>query len=571
MAIQRFKLVFNNARIPLVSSQASRAVFVPGIEAGSRAVQGASGGKESTMDYQAAQLIYAENVMPVPSGIRSVGYEQRVAPTVNTDFDSIFALRDADEATVLYSPSAGKNYIYDDVAAAWSSTTHAEIFTPLTVKTGYDPANSKVTYAYVDGFTFVCFSRLLASDDSDMSIMVWDAVTKTLQPAGALLVNLPYPAGEIDGISSSNGYLLIFSGISVAWAGFNGTAFDYQIYANGALTGSGWQTPEDIKAPITALIGLPGGFVIFTGKNAIASNYHAQSLGTPWVFREVPNAGGLESYEQATVEGSKGTIIAYTTSGLQTISLNSSEIEHSEVADFVATRTIERYNLESHQFTRGSTNLDFYVKLSNVANRYTVISYGTYPKVYSFALVYDSALKRWGKLRMVHRDCFYWNYGVVQGSLTYAALGDIPYNYSDEPPLTTYAATSQYSNALTAAQHSLAFLKASGEVVIADWSNSLRDSTDEAVAIIGRVQLTRTSNVQFNRTEIEGLRTGQVLVAPSYDGANLATPVELVTIQADNLLRVDGGMIDCKNFNLIVQGTFDLSTIIIEGTTSGRV
>lgn len=568
MTIQRFKLAFNNARIPLVSSQASRAVFVPGIEAGSRAVQGAAGSKESTMDYQAAQLIYAENVMPVPTGIRSVGYSQQVAPTVNTAFDSVFALRDENENTVLYSPSAGKNYIYDDVAAAWTTTAHNEIFYPLTVKTGYDPANSRVTYAYVDGFTFVCFSRLLASDDSDMSIMVWDTATKELKPAGALLASLPYSAGEIDGISSSNGYLLIFSGLSVAWAGFNGTAFDYQIYANGALTGSGWQTPEDIKAPITALIGLPGGFVIFTGKNAIAANYHAQSLGTPWVFREVPNAGGLESYEQATVEGSRGTIVAYTTSGLQTISLNSSEIEHSDVADFIATRLIERYNLESHQFTRGATNLDFYVKLSNVANRYTVISYGTYPKVYSFALVYDSALKRWGKLRMVHRDCFYWNYGVLQGDLTYAALGDISYDY---PELTTYDATAEVSNAFTAAQHSLAFLKASGEVVIADWSNSLRGSTDEAVAIIGRVQLTRTSNVQFNRTEIEGLRTGEVLVAPSYDGANLAAPVELVTIQADNLLRVDGGMIDCKNFNLIVQGTFDLSTIIIEGTTSGRV
>lgn len=568
MAIQRFKLAFNNARIPLVSSQASRAVFVPGIEASSRAIQGASGSRESTQDYQAAQLIYAENVMPIPTGIRSVGYSQRIAPTINTDFDSIFALRDENENTVLYSPGAGKNYIYDNVASAWTTTTHATIFSPLTVKTGYSPANSRVTYAYVDGFTFVCFSRLVASDDSDMSIMVWDSATKTLQPAGALIANLPYPIGEIDGISSSNGYLLIFSGLSVAWAGFNGTAFDYQIYANGAFTGAGWQTPEDIQAPITALISLPGGFVIFTGKNAIAANYNAQTLGTPWVFREIPNAGGLESYEQATVEGSRGTLVAYTTAGLQTISLNSSEVDHPDVADFIATRLIERYNLESHEFTRGSTNLDFYVKLSNIANRYTVVSYGTFPGVYSFALVYDNALKRWGKLRMVHRDCFYWNYGVVQGDLTYAALGDIPYDY---PDLTTYDATTGLSNAITAAQHSLAFLKASGEIVIADWSLSLRNTTDEAVAVIGRVQLTRTSNVQFNRTEIEGLQAGEVLVAPSYDGANLATPIPLVTIQSDPLLRVDGGLIDCKNFNLIVQGTFNLSTVIIEGTTAGKV
>jgi len=568
MAIQRFKLAFNNARIPLVSTQASRAVFVPGIEASTRAIQGAVGSKESTMDYQAAQLIYAENVMPVPTGIRSVGYAQRIAPTVNDDFDSIFALRDADENTVLYSPSAGKNYIYDDVAGAWSTTSHNEIFTPLTVKTGYSPANSRVTYAYVDGFTFVCFSRLLASDDSDMSIMVWDTATKTLQPANGLLANVPYPAGEIDGISSSNGYLLLFSGLSVAWAGFNGTAFDYQIYANGNLTGSGWQTPEDIKAPITALISLPGGFVIFTGKNAIAANYHAQSLGTPWVFREIPNAGGLESYEQATVEGSKGTLVAYTTSGLQSISLNSSELDNIEVADFIATRVIERYNLESHEFTRGSTNLDFYVKVSNIANRFTVISYGTYPGVYSYALVYDGALKRWGKLRMVHRDCFYWNYGAITGSITYAAMGDISYSGQLD---VSYDSTAQQSNAFTAAQHSLAFLKASGEVLIADWSSSLRDAEDEAVAVIGRVQLTRTSNVQFNRVELEGFTAGQLLIAPSYDGANLSTPQELITIQSGPLLHVAGGMIDCKNFNLIVQGTFNLSTIIIEGTTTGKI
>ena len=568
MAIQRFKLAFNNARIPLVSSQASRAVFVPGIEASSRAIQGATGNRESTLDYQAAQLIYAENVMPVPTGIRSVGYAQQVAPTVNTDFDSIFALRDENENTVLYSPAAGKNYIYDDVASAWTTTTHNEIFAPLTVKTGYNPANSRVTYAYVDGFTFVCFSRLLASDDSDMSIMVWDTATKTLQPANGLLANVPYPAGEIDGISSSNGYLLIFSGLSVAWAPFNGTAFDYQIYANGNLTGAGWQTPEDIKAPITALISLPGGFVIFTGKNAIAANYHAQSLGTPWVFREIPNAGGLESYEQATVEGSKGTIVAYTTSGLQTISLNSSEIDHPDVADFIATRLIERYNFESHEFTRGSTNLDFYVKLSNVANRYTVVSYGTMPGIYSYALVYDNALRRWGKLRIVHRDCFYWNYGTVEAGLTYAAVGDISYS---APELTTYDATTGLSNAFTSAQHSLAFLKSTGEIIIADWSASLRDAEDSAVAVIGRVQLTRTSNVQFNRAEIEGLQSGQVLVVPSYDGANLSTPVELITIQSTPLLKVLGGLIDCKNFNLVVQGTFDLSTVILEGTTSGKM
>ena len=567
MAIQRFKVSLSNARFPLLSTQAGRAVFVPQLDSQSRLARGYVGSDESA-DYNIAQVIYSENVMPVSNGIRSVGYIQRIAPTVNTDFDSIFALRDENENTVLYSPGAGKNYIYDETAAAWTSTTHAEIFDPLTVKTGYDPVNSKVTYAYVDGKTFVCYSRLVASDDSDMSIMFWNSSTKALEPAGALIANLPFDAGTIDGISASNGYLIVYSGIEVAWAPFDGTAFNFTPYANGAFTGAGRQIPEDVQAPITAVISLAGGFLIFTSKNAIAASYHAQTLNAPWVFREVPDAGGLESYEQATVEGSLGSVVAYTTTGFQTLSLNSARADYPDVADFIAGRQIERYNFGNYKFTGGSTNLDFYVKVSNIANRYIVVSYGTFQKVYSFALVYDVALKRWGKLRMLHRDCFYWNYGIITGDLTYAALGDVNYNDSN---LSTYDATTQQSNALVSAPHGLAFMKQSGEVVIANWSNQLRNEQDTAVAIIGRVQLSRGSNIQFNRVEVEGLKSGELILVPSYDGATLSEPEVLTTITDNSLLRVAGSMIDCKNFNLIVQGTFDLSTMIIEGTTSGKI
>lgn len=567
MAIQRFKVSLSNARFPLLSTQAGRAVFVPQLDSQSRLARGYVGSDESA-DYNIAQVIYSENVMPVSNGIRSVGYTQRIAPTVNTDFDSIFALRDENENTVLYSPGAGKNYIYDETASAWTSTTHAEIFDPLTVKTGYDPVNSKVTYAYVDGKTFVCYSRLVASDDSDMSIMFWNSSTKALEPAGALIANLPFDAGTIDGISASNGYLIVYSGIEVAWAPFDGTAFNFTPYANGAFTGAGRQIPEDVQAPITAVISLAGGFLIFTSKNAIAASYHAQTLNAPWVFREVPDAGGLESYEQATVEGSLGSVVAYTTTGFQTLSLNSARADYPDVADFIAGRQIERYNFGSYKFTGGSTNLDFYVKVSNIANRYIVVSYGTFQKVYSFALVYDVALKRWGKLRMLHRDCFYWNYGIITGDLTYAALGDVNYNDSN---LSTYDATTQQSNALVSAPHGLAFMKQSGEVVIANWSNQLRNEQDNAVAIIGRVQLSRGSNIQFNRVEVEGLKSGELILVPSYDGATLSEPEVLTTITDNSLLRVAGSMIDCKNFNLVVQGTFDLSTMIIEGTTSGKI
>lgn len=568
MAIQRYKIALNAARFPLVSSQGQRAVMIPGLDLAPRTPRIFMGADEA-VDYNLAQIMYGENVMPIAEGIHSVGYKQLIAPTVNEDFDQIFALRDDAENTVLYSPSKGKNYIYDNTTSAWTTTTfaaiHGDVIDPASPNT---EATAAVTYAYVDGKTFVCYSRLLKTTGIEASILYWDPVTQALTPAGALITNLPFAAGEIDGISASNGYLIVYSGLTVAWAPFNGTAFDYEIIANGEFTGSGYQIPEDIKGVIKAVISVSGGFVIFTTKNCIAASYHSQEIVAPWVFHEVPGAGGIESYEQATVEGSLGYVIAYTTTGLQKINLNSSQDQFPDVSDFIAGRLIERYNFGNHQLTEGSTSLDFYVKLTAVANRYIVISYGTFPGIFSFALVYDNSLQRWGKLRMVHSDCFYYNYGTIEANLTYSMLGDVAYNNVN---LTTYAATTGFSNAIVAAQHGLAFLKASGEVLIADWSNQQRDVQDSAVAILGRNQLTRASNIQFNRAEIAGLISGASYIVPSYEGEDLSTPVLLEPITIGAKSATVGGLEDCRNFNLIVEGTFDLSTIIIEATTSGKV
>jgi hypothetical protein len=253
---------------------------------------------------------------------------------------------------------------------------------------------------------------------------------------------------------------------------------------------------------------------------------------------------------------------------LQKISLNSSEEAYPDVSDFIADRYIERYNFGNQILTQAATTLDMFIKVTNIANRYLVVSYGTFPKVYSFALVYDMTLRRWGKLRIIHRDCFYYNYGIASGDLSYSMLGDIPY---DSPDLGTYSSTRQQDNGIIAAQHGLAFLRADGSVQLADWSSNVKSTEDEAVVIIGRVQLTRANHTQFNRAEIEGLTSGRVFLQPSYNGRTLEAAIALTDIETDVNYRIVGDMIDCKNFNLVVEGTFNLSTMILEATTSGKI
>lgn len=564
MAVQRFKLALNAATFPLLSTHASRSVCIPALDGVARTPRTFMGSDEN-IDYNIPQIIYCENVLPTRSGIKSVGYQQVIAPTVNNDFDSIFPLRDADENTVLYSPSHGKNYIYDDVLAAWSTEDIPTIW-GLTLAAGSVPADSKVTYAYVDGKTFVCYSRLQSTTAVDMSIMQWDAATKSLIPATSIITNLPFAVGEIDGISSSSGYLLVWSGLTIAWAPFNGAAFNFEIYSSGNFTGAGYQIPEDVQGPITAIIGMPGGFIAFTTRNAIGASYHAQSIAAPWVFREIPDAGGMDNYEQATVEGSLGKLIAYTTSGMQSLSLNSAELAFPAVSDFIAARSSERYDFGNHTLVQGAVSTDLFTKLTAVGNRYIVISYGYYPGTFSFALIYDLGLKRWGKVRIVHRDCFYYTQKPVSAGLTYAMLLDV--SYADTAP-ETYAGTNLAPERVTAAQHALAFMKSTGEVVLGIWSDESR-AEDEAVAIIGRVQLTRTSNTQLNTVEAEGLKSGEIEIMPSYDGRTLAETQVLTTIESVGDFRKAGGMISCKNFNVVIEGTFDLSTLILEGTTTGK-
>ena len=564
MAINRFKIALNNSTVPLLSTQAQRAVVIPGLDSAPRAARGFTSG--DSLDYDMAKIIYAENVVPVAHGIRSVRYNQLIAATAANDFDSIFPLRDENENVVLYSPSRGKNYVYNDATSTWSDTSIETIWT-LTLDAAADPTTSTVTYAYVDGKTFVCYSRLKSNDATpvDMSIMQWDTATQALVPSTTIVTNLPFPVGEIDGISSSSGYLIVWSGITIAWAPFNGSAFDFTIYTAGSYTGAGYQIPEDVKGPISAIIGVSGGFIAFTNKNAIGASYQAQSIASPWVFREVPNAGGLDSYEQATVEGSLGKLLAYTTTGMQAISINSADTVHPDVADFITTRQTESYSFTTHTKERGSIQTDLFTKLTAIGNRYLVLSYGYYPGTYIYALIYDLALERWGKLKFIHRDCFAYSYTSLPQYVTYSALQELDYDLLGAVP---YADLTITNANITPAAHALAFLKEDGSVFVADWAQS-SNGVDSSVVIIGRVQLSRGKHIQLNRIESEGLSNGTVYVGASTDGRNIDRIEETVVVHQDTEYQIAGCLVDCKNLDIIIEGTFDLSTVILEAATSG--
>ena len=298
MAVQRFKIALNAARFPLVSTKGSRAVFIPGLDSAPRTPRDYVGNGNS-LDYDTAQVLFMQNVVPAAEGLRSVGFRLRAAsPGFGSFFDSVIPLRNDRDAIFLLSPAAGHNYVWSSVANTWVPNWWPTIWAPLVVDTSWgDFTVTKVTYAFVDGLSFVCYGRQKSTTNVDMSMLIQDPSTQNLIPATSIITNWPYQPGEIAGIASSSGYLLMYSGLSVAWAKFNGTQFDFSPYANGKFTGSGQQIPESIGGNITAIIGVSGGFIIFTTRNAVAALYNPQNLAAPWTFREIPGAGGIQTYE----------------------------------------------------------------------------------------------------------------------------------------------------------------------------------------------------------------------------------------------------------------------------------
>lgn len=574
---KRYRIALNNAQFPFVSEWGPRAVVVQSADAASRQPNAWQGSKDN-IDFNLAQVLYGENFVPVTNGLKSVSYSKIVNGIESTAFDQIFPLRDDEENTVLFSPVGGGNYRLLD--GVWNDQPCDAVVLNAGYTLETDPAGSRVTRAYVDGKTFVCYSRMLTigPPQKDASLFYWKPDTKNLVSVLhptilGIVSNLPIPAGEIDGISSSNGYLIVWSGLTVYWAPFDGTSFNFQVYANGEVTGAGSQIPEDIKGHITAITPVARGFIIWTTKNAVAAIYNANNFASPWIFAEVKGCGGVESFEQVSeTGGNNGDVYAYTTSGMQQVSLNAAESVFPSATDFLGARYIERFNDSTLEMEAGAMSLEMFVKVTVCSNRFVVISYGTYPGIYGFALIYDVVLERWGKLRIIHRDCFAYSYGSQPAEITYSMLGDVPYELLDS---VAYDELTVAGGNLTYPRQSVAFMLESGEIQLAvmDERESEDPQTYPAFVLLGKNQFSRSRLVSLQSVEIEGAAgDAEVSVLVSNNGATFDRAEPGVLRESKHNYSEWGFDLSTgKTLTLLVKGKFHLSTIMLEVEDDGGI
>lgn len=540
MTTKLLKLLTNSADIPLLYEQAARHA-TDNTDASPR-MPASSYGDKINADYGQPQIIYLENVLPYAKGIFSISYGQK-APAVSpatTGCDQCIQLRDARENQFAYIPANGANYVFDNTTDTWVSVN------PFTFTEG-----TLVTRAYVNGRTFICFEK--------SRIIEYDSTTNTFST-----VALTFPSGlsmlDVRGIGGAANYLLFFTEITVYWCSpLNILEFD------NLDEGAGNQIPIDIQGQITALISAPGGFIVYSARNAVGATF-TNNGNAPFAFKGIGNAGGVANWECVAGDSDRKGHYIWGTKGLQHVTLTECETMFPEVTDFLVGNIDESWDTVDKEVVPTYYSDPFAVKLAFLAGRYLVASYGSAPLDYKAALVYDASLRRWGKLVIEHCDAFMFPYVSGLGAYTYAGWLGI----YDDYPVTEYIDLGTFFLAVPPAKRGIAFLKTNGEVYIANMDFNQSNST--GVVIFGHIQQRHDRHITIQKAKFDGINTvpaPQVTLLGSVDGYTRSSVTPMTQSALSGKFREYSSRYTAENFDLVLEGNFVISSVLVDVMNHG--
>ena len=435
------------------------------------------------------QVYYCHNVMPTDQGYMSVGYSTKIEglPSV-TDFRGAFVLRDIDENKTLFSPSGGKNYIFDRNIAVWRS---------IGSLVGKDTA--LVTVAYLDGETYIFYEKT--------NCYKYNRTTQTLD----VVTLTGLTVANINGICSSNGFLIAWDDTNTV---YRSQSIDNLNFTPDPTLGSGSGIPEDIKGKITVILPITNGYIVYTTANAVAATFQ-QNIRYPFIYKEVEGSAGVYSPDHVSWQDNLGHHYALTTAGLQELNKTRATPVFPETTDFIASKIFETFDVTTKTFTTTKLTKQINVHVTAVGSRFVVISYGT-GNIFTHAVVYDLAFKRFGKLKVDHVDCFTYAVPTLSGEITWEMLGELTW---DELGDTTWADLGSQVETQEAPKEIIAFLGQDGEVKLVQFDLTRTD--DDAVFICGKYQYTRGRWMALDEILIENIDPDsdyELFVLPSYDG-----------------------------------------------------
>lgn len=497
-------------------------------------------------DKGVAMACYIHNVMPTTEGYQSIGYTTNIpGDGVSGDFDRCFPLLQTlpNDAHFLFSPSNGKNKIYDaTVPGGWQSVS------PLPIGTVSD--NTITTTAYVQGQTYIYYANV--------GCFVYDQVNKvlTLTPLGGLV------ATAVLGLTASFGYMIAFNESTVAWS----NATNPVDFVPSLSTGAGGGNVNDIKGNIICCVPVTGGFLVFCEKNVVSAKYTG-NIRFPFIFKEIAGSGGISSPDQIAIGSNVDQTYAWTSSGLQVFTLLTCENVFPDCSDYLAKLIYEDFDDTNLVLVETKLANPLNVKITVVADRFLAISYGvSYPE-FTYCVLYDMTLKRWGKLKITHRACFQWDAPNLFGEITYGQLINLTYgNLSG----ITYGELSTSVNTPELPLKTIAFLQGDGTVqtVVFD----LQQNNSNGTIILGKFQFERNKWLTLQWVDVENVQADAnfaMYALPTLDGKTLQPAIPMKLIRKSRVSRRYAKRVSGQNVSILGQGAFNMTADVIDFTLGG--
>lgn len=413
------------------------------------------------------------------------------------------------------------------------------------------PQSAIVTSAYINGKTYIYYQNI--------GCMYYDQTAKVMQMValnGLVLTKLK-------GICAANGYMIAYDDTTIAWS----NAANPEDMFPSLITGAGGGPVQFTNGKIQFCLSISGGFLLYCERNVVGATYTA-NVRYPYVFGEVAGSGGCQSPTEVTWQGNLSSHTAWTTAGIQQLTKSTSELMYVQATDFLSGLSFEDFDEVSLTLSLTYLQNPVATKLSIVAERWVVISYGVNFPDFTHALVFDLALKRWGKLKIKHRSCFEWNAPNIYGAVAYGGLVNTSYGTLSN---TTYGALASAGVAVTEiTKKNLCFMQADGTIQAVNFD--IVETFADGVLILGKFQFQRNKFIVHQRTDVETVLNGNNFAAyliNSLNGKDLLAAEEMNILLEGQMMRRFGKRRTGQNFSLLFTGSFNLTSVLLDVMMAG--
>lgn len=506
---------------PMLATDQGRTVIVSNLDQTYVVGLNAEGQFDKQKEIPAAY--YMENVIPAVQGYKSIAYKQMIEGNIEmhqiieiTDPKSNFGYLGFGVDNHYYLANKGPNgtYVWIDFGSVDPDLIDAiDYLTPITTAV----VNGKF-YFYVPFINCYSFNPTL--------LTISQITLVGLDPT------------KVVGISSAFGYLIAYTQTAIAWS----SLVNPQDFTPDLKTGAGGGDIEQARGNVTFIYPIYQGFIIYTSGNILVGTY-SNNVRFPFAIRELVGSGGVSDRRLIAVSETGNSHYAYTTQGMQEISIRETSIPQAAITEFLSGGVIEDFSLDTGEFTRRTSNVPLDKKLSICGNRYLIISYGIrtgdIPN-YDYAIVFDLSLKRYGKLKISHMDMFAYSY-----------------------------LNNARAELFDSSQLNIAFLKNDGSVTAVDCRDVATGK--DGILILGKYQGVRNNLLQIVSVDIENASPScQIYDLYSIDGKNTQkTELAYTQISHGGLLR-KLGQVTGVNHTFVIKGDFNLNTFIFTYWIHGR-